>query len=310
MTETKTKYCGADISKEWIDIWSQGRVERIANTARAVRAFLKKLPVGTLVAMEATNDYHLLLADIATELGLTAYVLNPRITHHYQEALALRGTTDALAARTIASFIQHHHPDVRVYVPADPQTKQVRTLLRRRSKLVDVCVQLRQSVSQISSIRKEVEVAIAKLGKAIEKIDTLVDEMMQGNELRERLQTMRGIGPVTSAVIATELEAHDFATSDAFVAFCGLDPRPKESGKHKGKRKLSKRGSRSLRTSLFLAAMSASSTKLWRPYYEKTKAKGLAKLQAILVLARKLARIAWSIQRHNTVFDPARVPTA
>lgn len=302
-------YIGADISKSWIDIWSQGQIIRIDNTQRAILRFLRKLPEDAVIAMEATNDYHLLLADAAHARGIGAYVINPRVTHHYMEALSMRGSTDPLAARAIASFIEHHHGQQRLYVPADPKTKEARTLLRRRAKLVESRVQLQQSASKIPAIRREVTAAIQKLDQAVTKIDELVDELLGDNELRERLRTVKGLGPITSAVAATELEANEFETSDAFVAFCGLDPRPKESGKHKGKRKVSKRGSRTLRTAFFLAAFSASRSKVWRPYYQSLRARGLAGTQALIVLARKLARIAWSIQRHTTTFDPARVPT-
>ena len=259
--------------------------------------------------MEATNDYHMRLADLAYEKGLSVYVINPQVTRHYREALGLRGSTDPLAARTIASFIENHRADQRPYVPVAPQTEKVRTLLRRRAKLVESRVQLQQSAAEVPEISRDVRAVIQKLDATVRKIDGIVAEVLGGNELRERLQTMVGVGPVTSAVITTELEANEFATSDVFVAFCGLAPRPRDLGKHKGKRVVSKRGSRSLRSAFFLTALSASSSKLWRPYYASLVARGLAKVQALIVLARKLARIAWSIQRHNTVFDPARLPT-
>lgn len=300
---------GADISRNWIDLWSKGTLTRIDNNQKSILKYLRKLPEGTIVAMEATNDYHFLLADLAYGRGLRVYVINPRVTHHYMEALSMRGSTDPLAARGIASFIEHHHEDVRLYAPADPEIKKARELLRRRAKLVQERVTVQQSLRAIPGANKEIRAVIKAMDAAVAKIDELVDELLGGNDLRERLRTVPGIGHVASAVAATELQANEFATSDAFVAFCGLDSRPKESGKHKGQRVVSKRGSRTLRTAFYLAAFSASSSKLWRGYYQSLKARRLAGTQALIVLARKLARIAWSIQRHNTIFDPARVPT-
>ncbi|WP_029921539.1 IS110 family transposase, partial [Nevskia soli] len=92
--------------------------------------------------------------------------------------------------------------------------------------------------------------------------------------------------------------------ADAFVAYTGLDPRPMDSGQKSGRRRLSKRGPAELRRLLYNAAMSAAKTKTWRPFYQRQRAKGLSTTAALVILARKIARIAWSIHRHHTSFNP------
>ena len=44
-------------------------------------------------------------------------------------------------------------------------------------------------------------------------------------------------------------------------------------------------------------AMSASRTPAWHPYYARQLAKGLSGTEALVILARKMARTAWAI--HN-----------
>ena len=58
---------------------------------------------------------------------------------------------------------------------------------------------------------------------------------------------------------------------------------------------------------LYLAALSAVKTKPWRPLYEHYRAKGLSSTAALVILARRIARTAWSIYRYKTEFDPARL---
>ncbi len=59
---------------------------------------------------------------------------------------------------------------------------------------------------------------------------------------------MPELGPKTVAVLRAELgEVDRFACTDQAVAYAGLDIEIKESGKWKGKAKLSKRGSGSTR---------------------------------------------------------------
>jgi transposase len=96
-------------------------------------------------------------------------------------------------------------------------------------------------------------------------------------------------------------------SADAFVAFTGLDPRPDDSGQHRGKRRLSKRGPAELRRLLYVAAMSAKKTKAWKPLFEHYRAKGLSSTAALVILARRIARTAWSMYTYKTDFDPARL---
>ena len=122
-----------------------------------------------------------------------------------------------------------------------------------------------------------------------------------------RLCTISGVGPVVGTALVNTLERVPVKSADAFVAFTGLDPRPDDSGQHRGKRRLSKRGPAELRRLLYLAAMSAIKTKTWRPLYEHYRAKGLSSTATLVILARRIARTAWSIYTYKTEFDPARL---
>ena len=81
----------------------------------------------------------------------------------------------------------------------------------------------------------------------------------------------------------------------------------RDSGQWRGRRFLSKRGPAELRRLLFTAAMSACKTKLWQPFYQRYRARGLSTTAALVILARKLARIAFSIVKHNVDFRPELV---
>ena len=53
--------------------------------------------------------------------------------------------------------------------------------------------------------------------------------------------------------------------------------------------------------------MAAAKTPLWRPYYQAQRAKGLSSTAAIIILSRKLVRVAFALHKHNQPFDPARI---
>jgi transposase len=121
------------------------------------------------------------------------------------------------------------------------------------------------------------------------------------------LRTITGVGSVVSAALVNSLERMPLKKADSFVAFTGLDPRPDDSGRHQGKRRLSKRGPSELGRLLYVAALSAIKTKTWRPLYEHYRGKGLSSTAALVILARRIARIAWSMYAYKTEFDPGRL---
>lgn len=73
---------------------------------------------------------------------------------------------------------------------------------------------------------------------------------------------------------------------------------------------LTKRGPAELRRLLYIAAMSAARSALWRPIYERYRARGLAAKTIYVILARKLARIAFSMVRYNNDFNPETLKNA
>jgi len=66
---------------------------------------------------------------------------------------------------------------------------------------------------------------------------------------------------VVGSGVLNSLQRVRFGSTDAFVAFSGWGPRPDDSGRKTGRRRLSKRGSSQLPYLLYNAAMAAVRTK-------------------------------------------------
>ena len=96
--------------------------------------------------------------------------------------------------------------------------------------------------------------------------------------------------------------------SDAAVAFVGLDSRVCDSGQKPGRRCLSKRGPSELRRLLYNCAQAAAKTATWKPYYTTLRAREFSATQALVILAKKLLRIAFSLWRQeNAKFDAQKI---
>jgi transposase len=307
-------HVGADVAKDEIVVACAEQSftpRKIANTRIALQAWLKTLPGGSHIGMEATGTHHELLAELAHKLGFTVYVLNPKDVRHYAKGVGQRAKTDRVDAQLIARFVANEHSRLHPFLPPTPEQRQIDRLLKRRTKLTRIRGALKQSLKGLSGFSSELNSLVARLDALIKRIDakigTLIEASPESQEAHARLQRIPGVGPVVGSGVLNSLQRVPFSNADAFVAFCGWDPRPDDSGRKSGRRRLSKRGSSQLRYLLYNAAMAASRTKAWRPFYDRALAKGLSRIEALVILARQIARTAWSIYTHKTQFDPQRI---
>ncbi|MNT83969.1 Transposase IS116/IS110/IS902 family protein [compost metagenome] len=81
-----------------------------------------------------------------------------------------------------------------------------------------------------------------------------------------------------------------------------MDLRVAKSGKKQGRPCLTKRGDAEARRLLHNAAMSASRTATWKPYYEAQRARGFSTTQALVMLARKLARVVFALLKNQSEY--------
>jgi transposase len=308
---------GVDIAKtEIVVACAEGTwpVKILPNEKNALLAWLNTVPPGSRLGLEATGSYHERLADLAHARGLTVFLLNPKDTHHYAKAMGQRGKTDRVDARLIARLVAHEHTDLIPYTPPTAEQRRLTRLIQRRAKLVTVKGTLRQTLQGVADFQEDLNVLLQHLDQLIARIDAELNRVMTMRPERQaahrRLQTLVGVGPLVAAGLLSLFERVPFARSDALIAFLGLDPRPKDSGQRVGRRRLSKRGPSELRRLLYNAALAASKTKLWKPWYDHYRGKGLSSTAALVVIARKIARIAFCLYRQNTSFDPSRLAIA
>ena len=58
---------------------------------------------------------------------------------------------------------------------------------------------------------------------------------------------------------------------------------------------------------MYRAGFAASHSKALKPLYQSIRAKGFATTEALVILGRKLLRVAFSVWKGDEVFDPARL---
>jgi transposase len=144
------------------------------------------------------------------------------------------------------------------------------------------------------------------------RIDTVTGEIEELSRVEakcQRLMTVPGIGPVISTGLVAAIGTGEaFERGRDFGAWLGLVPRQYSTGGRSILGRISKRGSKYLRTLLIQAAK----VLLMRPHnwprysfgtWLKTASERLHRNKLAVALANKLARIAWSVLRHDKAFD-------
>ena len=95
-----------------------------------------------------------------------------------------------------------------------------------------------------------------------------------------------------------------FTQASQMAAFLGLIPKMRESGKHKGKVMLSKKGNSKIRALLYMPAVVA---KRYNPdikaHCERLLAGGKTNRQAIGAAMRRLVHICFGVLKHQVVYQ-------
>ena len=296
-----------DVSKDCLDMSLEQKTSRLVNRAAPIDECLKALPGGIVVAMESTGTYHRMLARRALKQGFEVYVVNPKRFAAYRKSEAVRGKTDRQDSQLLELFVSEKKERLHPYQEPTQACEELRVLVVRRETLVESKVQALASLADVPFLKKQKESLERAYNKALKEIDAKLAELLALNQTAPQLLSVPGFGNLTTAGLLTLLDRHQFVSADAFVAYLGLDPRPNDSGTKKGVRYLSCEGDATVRRLLFNAAMSAATTSAWKPYYHRQIAKGLSRTEALLILARKLARTAWSIHKNHAMFAPDRI---
>ena len=303
---------GVDVAKAEVVIYQTetDELKIVPNTKTKLKAWLDTLPAGSAIAIEATNIYHLQTVTLAHSMGHKVYVVDGFRLNHYRKSTGGRAKTDASDARLLARYLKNEQADLRVWSPPPKIYIKLQSLLRRRAALVKTRIALNQSWAGeplLKASSKSVSACLERHEALIEK--RILDAVTEAGLLHQvkRCQAVEGIGFLTAVALTMAFQRGEFESADAYVAFLGLDLRVTDSGQMNGRRALSKKGDGEIRRLLHNAASSGIRSKAWKPLYEGYLARGLKTTQALVIIARKLARIAFSLMKNQSEYQSKAV---
>jgi transposase len=301
---------GVDVSKATLAIClgPDQPVQSLDNDRKSIAHWLATLPAEPVCfAAEATNTFHLDLVDLAHHAGHTVYLVDGYRLSRYRDSIGTRAKTDASDAQLLQRYLAHERDSLRPWSPPPKGYRTLQQLLQRRATLVRARVALQQSLADLPGLKQAAATLFRQLKRIDQKIQQgLIDTLAQldWDADFKRCQGIEGVGPLTAAALTMSFHRGAFRSSDAFVAFLGLDVRVRDSGQLRGRRRLTKKGNPELRRLLFLAAMQAARSRSWKDFYQRHLDRGLSRIQALVILARKLARVAFALLNNQTDYRP------
>jgi transposase len=284
---------------------------------RKLQRFLKKRRVQRLHAcMEATGRYYEALADFLSAQGWTVSVVNPARIKAYADSQLSRNKTDQLDAALIADFCRTQQPPP--WTPPPPQWRHLQALVRHLEDLQADFQRARnrqqalQAAAQPSPlVLDNLAAQLTLLQQQIEQVKRAIQQHInQHPDLkrdRDLLASIPGIGDLTAGKLLAEFRAiHDFSDVRQLVAFAGLNPRQHQSGKTaRGHTPISKQGRATLRAALFLPAIVAKNRyPYFQPLIERWRQRGLAEMEIVVAIMRKLLHLIYGILKSGQPFDP------
>lgn len=229
----------------------------------------------------------------------------------FPEFLSVMNVTDSKSALYLLE--NHLFPEDIVRLGRKRLAKKLRKVSRgrlgneRAQELVEVAV---DSVG-IKEGRQSIRMRICHIVQKIRDYDSCIGEIEdQMNQYLDRipysssLMSIKGIKQVTVAGIIGEVgNFEDFHRSDALVKLAGLNLYEISSGKHKGKRRISKRGRSLLRKILYFASINVVKKGcIMHDYYQRLINGGKPKIKALIAVSRKLLKVMFALVRDKTVY--------
>jgi transposase len=306
MKKAEEIFVGIDVSKAWLDIAVHAKEEtfRASNDEIGIADLVKRLKKlkASLIVLEPTGGFEMRVVAEFTQAGLPVAVVNAKRVRDFARATGQIAKTDKLDAKVLAHFAAAVRPAVRSL--RTEQEEQLTALMTRRRQVIDMLtVEKNRLVTVRAKMRTDIEAHIHWLSNSLKELDQEIEEFVKGlpvwKEKDALLQSVPGVGRVTSATLLGMLPELGVLNRQEIAALVGVAPVNKDSGKKRGRRRVYG-GRADVRSVLYMAALSAKKfNPVIRKFYQRLIQQGKEKKVALTACMRKLLVILNAMIRSN-----------
>ncbi len=270
--------------------------------------------VGFVVVMEATGVYHQGVAHYLYEHGYAVCVMQSGRVKRYAQSLDQRSKTDALDSRMLSMLGLER--DLRLWHPPSMGLQQLKALSRERSSLLkDRTVETNRQGAIASSVHGNAKAS--KRHKArLKLLDTQIgcieeemrDLISKDGALKKKLgflESIPGISFISAATVVGEtLGFESITNAKQLTSYAGYDVVLRESGRFKGRTRISKKGNSHIRAVLHMPSMACvRCNPTLKQFYNRLKPKKAKPLVALVAVQRKLLILMFTLWRKEENYD-------
>jgi transposase len=266
--------------------------------------------------MEATGVYYEGLAFFLYEQDYALHIVLPNYVKKYAESLGFKSKTDRLDAKILAQMGLER--ELRLWQPISLSLLGLKQLTREREALVcsrtNAANQLHayrhQGKPKKESIKRS-QKHIAFIDKQVKQIEAEITILVnQDEKLKTKigyLTSIHGVGLLTAAVIVAETNGFAaFESIKQLTSYAGLDVRIQESGKWKGKSRISKRGNSHIRKALFMPSLAKKThDPATKQFFDRIKEKKGIGMVATIAVERKLLGLMFTLWKKEEMYCSA-----
>ena len=305
-------YVGIDVAKDSFDVASEpaGLVLSLPNDPPGRQNLLDALrahPVA-LIVLEATGGYERSLAADLLDAGHKVVVANPRQVRDFARGIGQLAKTDRLDARVLAQFASMVKPEPRQ--KASEQAVNLAELVTRRRQLSDLMTQESNRLphARHPEVQRSLKKSLRMLEKQIDDLDKLIRQNIDSDDgLRRKdeiVQSFKGVGPGTSAMLLAQLPELGRINRQQIAALVGLAPWDFQSGQWAGQSRIWG-GRMPVRNMLYMAALSAIRfNPIIRKFYQRLESQGKLFKVCIIACMRKMLVILNTLVRNDCLWSP------
>ncbi|QXJ33914.1 Transposase [Saccharolobus shibatae] len=314
---------GIDISKDHL-ITSRGRVRRYENNLKGYEEILEMKPC--LIVLEPTGVYAIRPCQYFKEKGIRVLQVSPNVLSREKE---FRGKKTDFYDEKLENMVdkakEYEYNPLRELVTLYLFLKDIEVKYKNRLERALFLVSDNDKISKerleklamgdftqeelynleyTPIVLEEIRVlakTLLETQERLKEVRKMVEEQVPDDHV---LLTIPGIGKLAAGIIIGVVgDIKRFPRPESFV-YCGLDPVVERSGRAVISKGISKRGNRYLRSLFyFLAGRNYSRNPTLLKFYESHKDRLKGK-KLYTALARKLARIVWSVWYNNKPYEP------
>ncbi len=272
------------------------------------------IPIVFLV--EASGVYHEQLAWYLFDQNQSISVILPNKAKRYKEALGFKSKTDKLDAQALAQMVCEQR--LKLWQPASKNLYQLRTITRQIERISNHITSFQNQLHALEhgmyrekTVEKMIAKNLALLEKQKEKLVSIVETMIKEdtvlNKHYEQIGIIKGFGLLSFAVLIAETDGFALIENQSqLVSYAGYDVIENESGKHKGKTKISKKGNGHIRRALHMPAFNVVryEQKPFVSFYNRVYENSKIKMKAYTAVQKKLLVLVYSLWKKNEKYQP------